>query len=143
METTEQQDQRARPAPTPDDEESVKAIAEGRRLYVGNLPYRAKPSDVTSYFDSAGYPTTRISMSVDPFTGRNPSYCFLEFEDKETAQNAMQALEGKIVLGRPLKIRNAYPGRTRGPADGHQGIWAPTVIHPGGHRQDRPMTGAL
>ena len=43
-------------------------------------------------------------MSTDPFTGRNPSYCFVELKTKELADKAMEELNGKILLGRPIKL---------------------------------------
>lgn len=36
-------------------EDAKKAISEGRRLYVGNLPYMAKKDDVAGIFDSSDY----------------------------------------------------------------------------------------
>src|SRR5215471_2461569 len=47
-----------------EDELATAAIAEGRRIYVGNLVYYAQPVDVTSHFTSAGYAISRISMSI-------------------------------------------------------------------------------
>src|SRR5436190_23217454 len=81
-----------------EDELATAAIAEGRRIYVGNLVYYAQPSDVTSHFTSAGYAISRISMSIDPFTGRNPSYCFVELNSKDAADDAMQKLDGTVIL---------------------------------------------
>ena len=43
-------------------------------------------------------------MSVDPFTGRNPSYAFVDFETPEDANRAMSSLNGMEVLGREVKI---------------------------------------
>ena len=43
-------------------------------------------------------------MSIDPFTGRNPSYCFVELITKAQADEAMRELNGRKVLGRPVKI---------------------------------------
>lgn len=37
------------------DEDAKKAISEGRRLYVGNLPYMAKTADVAGIFASGDY----------------------------------------------------------------------------------------
>jgi RNA recognition motif-containing protein len=48
-------------------------------------------------------------MSIDPFTARNPSYCFVELETKEQAQNAMKELNGKRILDRPVKIKPGVP----------------------------------
>ena len=38
-----------------DDPRTFQAIVEGRRLYVGNLPYMAKAQDVRTFFESSGY----------------------------------------------------------------------------------------
>src|SRR5262245_12170499 len=48
-------------------------------------------------------------MSIDPFTGRNPSYCFVDLESKEQADHAMVELDGKDMLGRPVKIKPGIP----------------------------------
>lgn len=37
------------------DEDAKKAISEGRRLYVGNLPYMAKTADVAGIFANGDY----------------------------------------------------------------------------------------
>ncbi|KAL9576392.1 MAG: hypothetical protein Q9212_007135 [Teloschistes hypoglaucus] len=87
-----------------DDPRTLQAIAEGRRLYVGNLPYMAKTADVESLFEEDDYQIEHINMSTDPYTGRNPSYCFVELTDADMAQRAIQQLNGKPVLGRPAKI---------------------------------------
>lgn len=52
-------------------------------------------------------------MSVDPFTGRNPSYCFVEFSTPDQARAAMEQLNGKDVLGRPAKINVATSSASR------------------------------
>lgn len=62
-------------------------------------------------------------MSTDPYTGRNPSYCFVELETKVQADKAMLELNGQDVLGRPVKIGPgvASPKRRR-PRDPHDRI---------------------
>lgn len=47
----------------------------------------------------------RIDIAIDPFTGRNPSYCFVDLETKELAERAMIELDGHDMLGRPVKIK--------------------------------------
>ncbi|KAL1961925.1 hypothetical protein VTN77DRAFT_754 [Rasamsonia byssochlamydoides] len=81
------------------------AIAEGRRLYVGNMPYMAKKEDVEALFAGGDYKIERIDISIDPFTGRNPSYCFVELETKDQADKAMKELDGRDLLGRPVKVK--------------------------------------
>ena len=43
-------------------------------------------------------------MSIDPYSGRNPSYCFVELATKEQADRAMLELNGRELLGRPIKL---------------------------------------
>ncbi|EED15566.1 ribonucleoprotein, putative [Talaromyces stipitatus ATCC 10500] len=81
------------------------SITEGRRLYVGNMPYTAKREDVESIFEAGEYSIERIDISIDPFTGRNPSYCFVELATKEQADRAMVELDGKDLQGRPVRIK--------------------------------------
>ncbi|KAJ5321989.1 Multiple RNA-binding domain-containing protein [Penicillium brevicompactum] len=81
------------------------AISDGRRLYVGNMPYTAKTEDVKAIFMAAQMPIEGIDIAIDPFTGRNPSYCFVDLQHKEHASRAMSELDGIDMLGRPLKIR--------------------------------------
>jgi RNA recognition motif-containing protein len=102
-----------------DDENALQAIDEGRRIYVGNLLYHAKTEDVEALFASDEYQTERIVMSLDPFTGRNPSYCFVELATKEQADRAMELLNGELILGRPVKVKPCIPKKTEktsGPA---------------------------
>jgi RNA recognition motif-containing protein len=59
---------------------------------------------VEQFFTDNGFKVAQISMSTDPFTGRNPSYCFVDLETADEATKAMAELNGKEVLGRPVKI---------------------------------------
>ncbi|OTA76095.1 hypothetical protein M434DRAFT_264277 [Hypoxylon sp. CO27-5] len=96
--------------PQADENSAAKAIAEGRRIYIGNLRYQAKPDDIEVLLnDNELGNFESIHISIDHFTGRNPSYCFVEFPDRETAERAMSTLEGKLLLGREVKCRPCIP----------------------------------
>jgi RNA recognition motif-containing protein len=43
-------------------------------------------------------------MSIDPFSGRNPSYCFVDLASTENASAVIQKLKSKTIRGRPLKV---------------------------------------
>lgn len=62
-------------------------------------------------------------MSIDPYTGRNPSYCFVELATKDQADRAMLELNGREVLGRPVKLGPGIArSKNRRPSgDSHQG----------------------
>lgn len=76
----------------------------GTRLYVGNLLYSATRNDVEQFFTANGFNVSSISMSIDPATGRNPSYCFVDFESADDANRAMADLNGVELLGRGVRI---------------------------------------
>ena len=77
------------------------------------------------FFTDNGFQVAQINMSTDPFTGRNPSYCFVDLETVDEANRAMNELNGKEVLGRPVKINpgvkksfGSTPRREWGSRDG-------------------------
>ncbi|KAF7196005.1 RNA-binding protein CP33, chloroplastic [Pseudocercospora fuligena] len=74
------------------------------RLYVGNLPYVAQKSDIENFFSQNNVAIKKIDISTDPFTGRNPSYCFVDFHSEEEAAQAMENLQGQEIRGRPVRI---------------------------------------
>lgn len=41
-------------------------------------------------------------MSVDPMTGRNPSYCFVDLISKDLAEGVMEMYNGRMFRQRPL-----------------------------------------
>ncbi|KAI1454755.1 RNA-binding domain-containing protein [Annulohypoxylon moriforme] len=105
--------------PQSDEGGAAKAIAEGRRIYIGNLRYQAKPDDIEEILKANELGNFEsIHMSIDHFTGRNPSYCFVEFPDRDSADRAMATLEGKLLLGREVKCRPCVP--KGGPSGGRQ-----------------------
>ncbi|KAK3393522.1 hypothetical protein B0H63DRAFT_19233 [Podospora didyma] len=89
---------------------SADALAEGRRIYVGNLLYSVKPVDVEGLLKDIGFGTyEKIHISVDPISGRNPGYCFVEFPTREEAERALVALPGVSIFDRALKVGPCHP----------------------------------
>ncbi|KAG8674826.1 hypothetical protein FPOAC2_00861 [Fusarium poae] len=89
------------------------AIAAGRRIYLGNLPYEAKPFEVEEILAKNGFDSLdKIHISVDPISARNPGYCFVDFHDCETAERALSSLSA-TVYGRNLKVGPCEPKKPR------------------------------
>ncbi|PVH91941.1 RNA-binding domain-containing protein [Periconia macrospinosa] len=131
-----------RPERQQDDPATAEAIAEGRRIYLGNLMYSATPEDVERLLEQnnliADYKSTHIS--VDHFTGRNPGYCFIEFGSKEAAEAAMATLEGVSMFNRPVKCRPCLPKGAvrRVDSDGAESRWGDWNGSSGGARSSFP-----
>ncbi|POS86164.1 hypothetical protein EPUL_003103 [Erysiphe pulchra] len=101
------------------DVKAEQAIEEGRRIYVGNMPYEATTNDIEKFFGSMANGIEAINMSVDPMTGRNPSYCFIDFKSDELASQAMVEYNGREFMRRPLKVK---PGVKSGTGTGKYDI---------------------
>jgi RNA recognition motif-containing protein len=69
------------------------------------MPYEATVKDVESLFKDISDGIQAINMSVDPMTGRNPSYCFVDFKSKDLAERVMEEYNGVDFLRRPLKVK--------------------------------------
>lgn len=92
------------PRPTKDvaiDPKAHMAIDEGRRIYVGNLLYKLKLEDIQLLFADLADSIEDISMSIDPMTGRNPSYCFIDLVSRDLAERAILEYDGA-----PFKVHD-------------------------------------
>jgi len=49
--------------------------------------------------------SSKVDISIDPFTAHNPSYCFVDLTAASAATSAMKTLNGTPLFGRPLKIK--------------------------------------
>lgn len=96
-----------------DYQQNAEQAQPSKRIYIGNLPYAAQAQDVEQYLEEAGFQIERLDMSTDPFTGRNPSYCFAELFSAEEAERAISSLPGASFMGRPLRV-NVHTPKTRG-----------------------------
>jgi len=120
-------------------EQVEQSIDQGRRLYVGNLPYEAKTADVEAFFDQIVNGIKGINISTDPLTGRNPSYCFVDFETKAMADETMAVYNGRDFMGRPAKIKPATgSGRNAAQASPSPTSFSPQKVPLGLDRWQRP-----
>ncbi len=78
------------------------------RLYVGNLPYTVNQAKLEEMFSPFG---TIVSASVitDKFSGRSKGFGFVEFDNDESAKEAIAKLDGTEMEGRPIRVNEAKP----------------------------------
>jgi len=84
----------------------------GTKLYVGNLSYAIKSSDLEQMFAAHGSVTSAQVIS-DRETNRSKGFGFVEMGSSQEAQAAIAALNGKSVEGRALTVNEARPQEPR------------------------------
>ncbi len=82
-------------------------------IYIGNLSYKVSDQDLTEVFEEFG---DVISAKVikDRETGRSKGFAFVEMENEEDAQAAIEELDGSEIDGRAVKVNKARPKETTG-----------------------------
>jgi cold-inducible RNA-binding protein len=90
------------------------------KLYVGNLSFQTTQQDLEALFGELGT-VESVSMVTDRDTGQPRGFAFVEMASNSEAQAAIQALDGKDVDGRALKVNEARPKEDRGRRGGFGG----------------------
>jgi cold-inducible RNA-binding protein len=90
------------------------------KLYVGNLSFQTTQQDLEELFSQAGQ-VESVSIVTDRDTGQPRGFAFVEMSGNAEAQAAIQALDGREVDGRALKVNEARPKEDRGRRGGFGG----------------------
>jgi cold-inducible RNA-binding protein len=80
----------------------------GRRLYVGNLPYKCTDDELRTLFSDAGA-VANVQVMRDAATGRARGFGFVEMATDEGAQKAIADLHQHEFQGRALVVNEAKP----------------------------------
>jgi len=86
-------------------------------IYVGNLSFDVKESDLRDAFQAFGAVDT-VKVIEDGFSGRSRGFGFVEMPEKSEAESAISALNGKSLQGRDIKVNEAKPRADRGSGGG-------------------------
>ncbi|MBL8726572.1 MAG: RNA-binding protein [Planctomycetes bacterium] len=86
----------------------------GTRLYVGNLSFQTTEDSLRAAFEGDGRVVTEVKIMLDRDTGRSRGFAFVEMGSDQDAQNAIQAMNGADVDGRPLRVNEAQPRQEGG-----------------------------
>ncbi len=89
----------------------------GNKLYVGNLPYSVRDSDLEQSFGQFGTVTSaKVMMERD--TGRSKGFGFVEMGSDAEALAAVEGMNGAPLGGRNLVVNEARPMEARPPRSG-------------------------
>jgi len=92
----------------------------GNKLYVGNLPYSIRDSDLEQSFSQFGTVTSaKVMMERD--TGRSKGFGFVEMGSDAEAQAAINGMNGQPLGGRSCVVNEARPMEARPPRSGGGG----------------------
>lgn len=81
-------------------------------LYVGNLSFDTTEAAVREAFGQYGT-VSSVRLITDRETGHSRGFGFVEMDDDQAAQSAMNALNGQDLDGRALTVNEARPREPR------------------------------
>jgi RNA recognition motif-containing protein len=91
-----------------------------KNIYVGNLTWDATADDLLALFQTYGA-VARAQVITDRETGRSRGFGFVEMDNDQEAQTAIDNLNGTPFRGRPLTVNEARPREDRGGGGGGRG----------------------
>jgi cold-inducible RNA-binding protein len=110
------------------------------RLFIGNLPYSASEADLRAHFAPVAEPS-HVAMPVDRETGRPRGFAFVEFVDRDKAEEVIRKFDAQPFQGRPLAVSEARAREDRPPRPPGSGGFAPRPS--GGFGGPRPGGGGF
>jgi len=78
----------------------------GNRLYVRNISFKATEENVRGLFAEIGE-VVSINLITDARTGKMKGFAFVEMASDGEARKAIEALNGTLLLDRPLSVNEA------------------------------------
>ncbi|CAO2211793.1 unnamed protein product, partial [Urochloa humidicola] len=94
-------------------ERPPRQFASAFRAYVGNLPWQADDSRLVQLFSEHGE-VVNATVVYDRETGRSRGFGFVTMASKEELDDAISALDGQELDGRPLRVNVAAERPQRG-----------------------------
>ena len=114
-----------------------------RKLFVGNLPYSVTSERLQEAFSQFGT-VSSSKVIVDRETGRSRGFAFLEMETDDQGAAAMQAMNGALLDGRSIAVREAVERQPGGGGGGGSAVVAVAATAAASVRaaRVRPMAAA-
>jgi hypothetical protein len=92
----------------------------GNKLYVGNLPYQTRDSDLEQAFSQFGS-VISAKVMMERETGRSKGFGFVEMGSDAEAQAAINGMNGQPLGGRSVVVNEARPMENRPRGGGYGG----------------------
>lgn len=83
-----------------------------KKLYVGNIPFRATEDALKELFATAGE-VESVTMITDKHTGQPKGFGFVVMATEDDAKKAIETLNGSTLMERTLTVAEAKPQQPR------------------------------
>ncbi len=83
------------------------------KLFVGNISFKMDEEDLKDLFSQTGN-VVSVAIPTDRDTGRKRGFAFVEMETQESAQAAIDTLNGKTIEGREIVVNASKPKERQG-----------------------------
>jgi RNA recognition motif-containing protein len=110
-------------------------------LFIGNLPYAATEAELREHLSSVGAPA-QVVLPLDRETGRPRGFAFVDYTEREVAEEAIRRFNQQPFKGRPLAVSEARPREER-PAGPRPGGFSGGPPRPGGPGFGGPRPGGF
>ena len=77
-------------------------------LYIGNLSYNVKESDLRNVMEEYGT-VASVKLITDRETRRSKGFALVEMPDDAAANNVIKQLNGAEYVGRSIVVKEAFP----------------------------------
>ncbi|MEZ4705535.1 MAG: RNA-binding protein [Bdellovibrionota bacterium] len=84
-----------------------------KKMYVGNCPFHATEQSLGQFFQSLGIEVKNVKVITDRETGRSRGFAFVEIEESQDIEEAINLVNGKEMEGRALKVSEARQQQPR------------------------------
>lgn len=83
-----------------------------QNLFIGSLAYATTDDGLKAFFEQVG-PVVSARVIMDRDSGRSKGFGFVEFENDDDNQKAVDQLNGKELDGRTINVSLARPKEER------------------------------
>lgn len=91
-----------------------------KKLYVGNISFKATEEDIRELFARSGEVET-VKIITDAHTGNPKGFGFVEMATVEDAKKAIDELNGTTFMERAITVAEAKPQESREKRGGYGG----------------------
>ncbi|KAJ8450393.1 hypothetical protein Cgig2_004850 [Carnegiea gigantea] len=84
--------------------------ADEYRCFVGSLSWSTTDRDLRDAFEKFGR-LVEAKVAVDKFSGRSRGFGFVSFDDERAMEEAIEAMHGMNLDGRPITVERAQPSQ--------------------------------